>query len=193
MVHEQKILKQESKKSGGTKMAEDIDVTIREALPEDASQIVEVSKTIGDQTEFLVADEYGENMPIHLLENQLETIHDSDNQLLLVAVVEEQIVGSASVRTSEEKRVSHIGEVGISLLKDYWGIGLGSVLLEELMDWSQQTEKIRRLELTVQKQNERAIHLYEKFGFQTEAVMTRGASGDDGRFLDVLLMSKMID
>lgn len=174
-------------------MSEDIDVTIREALPEDAQQIVQVSQTIGKQTEFLVMDEFGMNLPVGLLENQLETIYNSQAQLLLVAVVEAEIVGTASVRTSEEKRVDHIGEVGISLLKDYWGMGLGSTLLEELIDWAQQTNQIRRLELTVQKQNKRAIHLYKKYGFQTEAVMKRGARGDDGRFLDVLLMSKMID
>ncbi|KFN91445.1 GNAT family N-acetyltransferase [Tetragenococcus muriaticus] len=174
-------------------MNEDVDVTIREALPKDAKQIVEVSQTIGSQTEYLVMDEYGTNLPLNLLENQLDTIYNSDHQLLLVALVEEEIVGSASVRSSEEKRVAHIGEVGISLLKDYWGIGLGSILLEELIEWAQQSQQIRRLKLTVQKQNTRAIHLYEKYGFQTEAVMKRGATGDDGRFLEVLLMSKMID
>ncbi|BAK94465.1 GNAT family N-acetyltransferase [Tetragenococcus halophilus] len=174
-------------------MSEEVDVNIREALAEDAEQIVKVSQTIGKQTEFLVMDEHGMDLPIHLLENQLETIYESDKQLLLVAEVDGQIVGTASVRTSEEKRISHIGEVGISILQDYWGIGLGSVLLEELIDWSQQIGQIRRLELTVQKQNSRASHLYEKYGFQTEAVLERGAIGDDGRFLDVLLMSKMID
>ncbi len=174
-------------------MSEEIDVNIREALAEDAEQIVKVSQIIGKQTEFLVMDEYGMDLPMNLLENQLETIYESDKQLLLVAEVDGQIVGTASVRTSEESRVSHIGEVGISILQDYWGIGLGSVLLEELLDWAQETNTIRRLELTVQKQNERAVHLYKKFGFQTEAVLERGAIGDDGRFLDVLLMSKMID
>jgi len=186
-------LKKELRIDGSNTMNEDVDVTIREALPEDAEQIVEVSQTIAGQTEFLVMDEYGTNLPLNLLENQLDTIYNSDHQLLLIALVKEQIVGSASVRSSEEKRVGHIGEVGISLLKDYWGIGLGSVLLEEVIDWAQQSQQIRRLELTVQKQNTRAIHLYEKYGFQTEAVMPRGATGDDGRFLDVLLMSKMID
>lgn len=174
-------------------MSEEVDVTIREALPEDAEQIVEVSHTIGNQTEFLVMDEYGMNLPVGLLENQLESIYTSEAQLLLVASIGAEIVGTASVKTSEEKRVDHIGEVGISLLKDYWGMGLGSALLEELIDWAQQTPQIRRLELTVQKQNTRAVHLYEKYGFQTEAVMARGARGDDDRFLDVLLMSKMID
>ncbi|MDN6626304.1 MAG: GNAT family N-acetyltransferase [Pisciglobus halotolerans] len=66
------------------------------------------------------------------------------------------------------------------------------MLLEEIIYWSEQSSTIKRLELTVQKRNEKAIHLYEKLGFQLEAVMARGVRDGD-RYLDVCLMSKMID
>ncbi len=173
-------------------MSEAIDLLIREALSEDATNILAMMDQVSRETEFLVMDE-GFTLSRNLLAHHIEAIYESSNNLLLVAYNGEELIGTASIRASEEKRIAHIGEVGISILKDYWGMGLGSVLLEEIIIWAQESASIRRLELTVQTQNKRAIHLYEKFGFQVEATMKRGALGDDGRFLDVLLMSLMID
>ena len=39
-----------------------------------------------------------------------------------------------------------------------------------MIDWADHTPAIRRLELTVQARNERAVHLYQKFGFDIEAL-----------------------
>jgi len=64
--------------------------------------------------------------------------------------------------------------------------------VDELIYWSQETGIIRRLELTVQARNQRAIHVYQKLGFNEEAIMPRGVF-EDGEYLDVCLMSKMID
>lgn len=43
--------------------------------------------------------------------------------------------------------------------------------MEEIETWAIESGVIRRLELTVHGKNERAIHLYEKMGYQREAVM----------------------
>ena len=52
--------------------------------------------------------------------------------------------------------MAHVGEIGLSILKDYWGMGLGSLLLEELLEWISEVGLLTRLELTVQARNERA-------------------------------------
>lgn len=75
-----------------------------------------------------------------------------------------------------------MGEVGISILKDYWGLGLGTMLLEEVLIWVKENGVLFRLELDVQTRNERAVHLYQKMGFEIEALMKRGARTDDGTF-----------
>lgn len=173
-------------------MGEELDLTIREAIPEDAAELLKMTRQIGRETEFLVMDEKGINLPEELLAIQLEDIYESPNNTLFVALLGEQIIGTASLKGSNEKRIAHIAELGISILKDYWGMGLGSVLMEELLIWAQESQTVYRIELTVQEQNTTAIHLYEKFGFQKEALMARGARSDDGHFLNVWLMSKMI-
>jgi RimJ/RimL family protein N-acetyltransferase len=92
----------------------------------------------------------------------------------------------------DKPKLRHIGEVGITVEKDYWGFGIGSVLMEEIEIWATESGVIRRLELTVHGENERAIHLYEKMGYQQEAVMPR-AMLIEGEFIDGVLMSLMID
>ena len=53
-----------------------------------------------------------------------------------------------------------------------------------MIDWADHTPEIRRLELTVQARNERAVHLYQKFGFDIEGTKKRGARTKNGEFLD---------
>ncbi|MGM0125155.1 hypothetical protein IGI37_002553 [Enterococcus sp. AZ194] len=174
-------------------MNEEVAITIREAIPDDAQALLEVTKKIGRETDFLVMDEEGMALEVDELAFQLARLYDSSNNVLFVALVEDAIVGIASVRADSKFRVAHIGEVGLSILQSFWGFGLGSLLMDELILWSEESKIIRRLELTVQNRNQRAIHIYEKFGFQTEGILTRGARLDDGQFLDVRLMSLMIE
>lgn len=171
----------------------ELQVTIREAVPEDAAELLAVLKIIGKETPFLVMDEKGLELTTEEMMYNLADLYESSNNVLLVAFVDGSIVGTASVKASAKQRMEHIGEIGISLLKEFWGFGLGSLLMEEILLWAKASKVIRRLELTVQDRNQRAIHVYEKMGFQTEAIMKRGAKTDEGEFLEVHLMSQLID
>lgn len=171
----------------------EIEFTIREAIPDDAADILEVLRIIGKETPFLVMDEKGMEMTPDEMSENLANLYESPNNVLMVALADGKVIGTASVKASAKKRMEHIGEIGISILKDYWGFGLGSLMMEELILWAQESGVIRRLELTVQHRNQRAVHVYEKIGFKTEAIMERGAKTDDGEFLDVHLMRLMVD
>lgn len=51
---------------------------------------------------------------------------------------------------------------------DHQGKGIGTALLRELIDAADNWLGLRRIELTVYTDNVRAVHLYQKFGFETE-------------------------
>lgn len=170
-----------------------VDFVIREAVPNDGDNILSVLKIIGSETPFLIMDEKGLEMNSEAMCENLANLYESSNNVLLVALANDEVVGTASVKASSKRRMEHIGEIGISILKDYWGFGLGSLMMEEIILWAKESQVIRRLELTVQDRNQRAIHVYEKLGFKTEAIMPRGAKTDIDEFLDVHLMSMMID
>lgn len=171
----------------------EIAITIRETQPEDAAAFQAAMRQMGAETDMMVMDEKGLTLPPELLAQQIQLIQASPNNLSLSAWADDEIIGTASVLTDSQPRVAHIGEVGIAVKKGYWGMGLGSYLMEELLDWAENTDLIRRLELTVQVRNQRAVHLYDKFDFMVEGTLERGARSDDGEFQDVYLMSRMID
>lgn len=173
-------------------MSEAFEVTIREAEPADALALLKFTKKVALETEFLVMDELGIVLTEELLALQLADLAESDNNLLLLAFVGEELVGNASVKASSDPLIRHIGEVGISILKEYWHLGLGTILLKEIIYWAQEMAEIFRLELTVQTRNQRAIQLYQKMGFEKEASMARGARSQSGEFLTVDLMSLLI-
>ncbi|WP_165003839.1 MULTISPECIES: GNAT family N-acetyltransferase [unclassified Enterococcus] len=173
-------------------MSEETSVILREAIPDDSQALLSMMRQAGKETDFLVVDEEGLLLSPEHLAIELGYLYESENNLLLVAVEGTKIIGVASIKAESRFRVSHIGEVGISILKEYWGLGLGTMLLEETIYWAEKSGVLFRLELDVQVRNERAIHLYRKAGFEIEARMARGVRTDEGVFLDVYKMSRLI-
>lgn len=171
---------------------EKIDIELREAIPEDASAIIQFLEAAALETGFLSMGAEGLGISPEEEAVHLERILKSENNILLVALLGDEVIATGSVSATDKPKLRHIGEIGVAVAKDYWGFGLGTSLVDELIYWSQETGIIRRLELTVQTQNQRAIHVYTKLGFSEEAIMPRGVF-EQGKYLDVCLMSKMID
>nr|WP_205396334.1 GNAT family protein [Streptococcus lutetiensis] len=166
------------------------EVIVEEAQLTDAKALVELLSQVSQETDFVVAETIlsQEDMEI-FLERHLESV----NEICLVVRVGKELAGVLNVSSTSSPQTNHIGDIFIAVQEKYWGYGLGSLLMEVALDWACHTPVIRRLELTVQARNSRAVHLYEKFGFKIEATKERGAKTKDGEFLDVYLMSRLID
>lgn len=172
-------------------MSETFDVVIREAVPEDAEGILTHLAKTATETGFMTMGEEGPEISVEAEKEQLAKLYDSVNNVLFVALVDKQVIATASVHGGSSPKVQHIGELGIVVAQDYWGLGLGTAMMEELIHWANASGIIKRLELTVQARNTKARKLYEKLGFTLEAVMPRGVK-DKGEYLDVCLMSLLI-
>lgn len=166
------------------------EVIVEEAQLSDAKALVDLLSQVSQETDFVVAETIlsQEDMEI-FLERHLESV----NEICLVVRVGKELAGVLNVSSTRSPQTNHIGDIFIAVQEKYWGYGLGSLLMEVALDWACHTPVIRRLELTVQARNSRAVHLYEKFGFKIEAAKERGAKTKDGEFLDVYLMSRLID
>jgi RimJ/RimL family protein N-acetyltransferase len=80
-------------------------------------------------------------------------------------------------------------EVGIFIgAKQYWNQGYGRKAMELLLAHAFAAMNLYRIYLRVHETNARAVHSYEKAGFQHEGRM-RSAHFNNGRYIDVLLMS----
>lgn len=174
-------------------MTEEVAITLREVAPEEATDVKELLAKVALETDFVTISEAELTLSDDLLVSQLGAIYESDRHFLLAAYDGEKMIGLVSVKGEDCDSIAHIGDVGVSVLKDYWGMGLGQLLLEEVVLWAQEMEVLHRLELRVQARNERAVHLYKKLGFEIEATLKRGALSSEGDFLDVYMMSLMIN
>lgn len=84
------------------------------------------------------------------------------------------------------------GEIGISILKEYWGMGLGTILLEEAIIWATENARFSTLVLDVLAGNQRAINLYQKMGFQEET-QSVDSSRRQGQSLAIIKMKRTIE
>jgi len=107
-------------------------------------------------------------------------------QLLAVAAPD-LVVGWCDIIRSPLEGFRHAGRLGMGLLPDYRGRGLGRKLAVQTIEAARQAG-IERVELEVFASNEPAIHLYRTLGFVTEGVKRR-ARKIDGGYEDHVLMA----
>ena len=169
------------------------DLLIREAEISDASEVIALLDQIGQESNFTSLDENGISMAESEMQIFIDKQAQSENQITLLAFLNDELAGIINVTADQRPRVRHIGDIFLGIKKTFWGSGLGSILMEEAIEWAKTSGVIRRLQLTVQKRNLAAIHLYEKMGFITEGLQERGACIERGEFLSVYLMGKLID
>lgn len=116
--------------------------------------------------------------------------NDPDYQYVLVAEVEGKVIGTAGLYRSRRPRTLHVATLGISVHDAYQGRGIGRALMAALMDAADRWLNILRIELEVYPDNERAIKLYESFGFVVEGRKRMGAFRD-GQYVDILVMGRI--
>ncbi len=113
------------------------------------------------------------------------------NMKVLVCEVDSKVVGSASIEYHMGSlRRRHVGYIGMAVHDDYQGMGVGSALLAGLLGLADNWLGLLRIELNVFVDNEPAIGLYEKFGFEHEGVAKKFAFRD-GEYMDVYYMARL--
>lgn len=140
---------------------------IRKATSADAEKILEFCKVIGSESDNLTFGSEGVSFSVEQERAYLDGILDSNTQLYLVAVEDGKVVGTGSFSAFEKERLAHRGEISIAVKKAMWGKHVGTCLMEELIRFAKETARVEIISLEVRSDNERAIHLYKKFGFET--------------------------
>ncbi|HSL54793.1 MAG TPA: GNAT family N-acetyltransferase [Pyrinomonadaceae bacterium] len=114
-----------------------------------------------------------------------------DSVYYLVGVIDDRIVGMVSVATFPHRpRRRHAGAIGISVHEEWQGKGVGKELMRAIIDFADNWLNLTRLELEVYADNEAAIHLYERFGFEHEGTMRQHAFRD-GQYVDSKMMGRL--
>jgi putative acetyltransferase len=109
----------------------------------------------------------------------------------LVACAAQEIVGSLGLAVPDRSpRRWHVGEIGMAVHDQWQGRGIGTALLRAAVDLADRWLNLRRLELTVYTDNEPAIRLYRRFGFEREGLLRKYAFRD-GVFVDAYTLARV--
>ncbi|AVK64574.1 N-acetyltransferase [Lactobacillus sp. CBA3606] len=140
-------------------------VDVRPAEAADAAQLLALLMQLATESNtFTVDDGLGELSEADERQ-QIEQITRTTTNTIFVAALGEQLIGIGTVQATDAL-IKQQGEVGVAVLKQYWGAGLGTALVEEVMTWFRDFSTLKQLTLTVQTRNHRAVKLYRRLGFK---------------------------
>ncbi len=122
----------------------------------------------------------------------LRGVLDSPRSMMVCAFRGPEPIGCVSFRpVGDRQRVRHRAECGIALCRDFWGLGLGSLLMREMLREAGNAS-YEQMELTVYADNGRAIRLYERLGFRVWGRRLNACKMPDGDCRDDLLMGLLL-
>lgn len=115
---------------------------------------------------------------------------DEGNVIATVAEIDSKVVGMCEVsRLHPNSEVSHRGELGIAIVKEHRGKGIGTTLIEKTLEKCK--GKFEIVELSVFSSNQRAKKLYEKFGFEVIGSHSRAVKRGDVYHDDYLMSLRL--
>ena len=116
---------------------------------------------------------------------------DYDKVLTIVAVIreknEQRIIGSASLSFDGREIFKHKAELNITVHDDHQNMGIGTAMLKHLLDIARM-KKLRKVWLLVNTDNDRAVHIYKKAGFEIEGKL-RNEKYLKGQYRDLYRMA----
>lgn len=138
---------------------------LRSGTARDGQAVMENFNATHAETDFLLS--YPEENSFTALQESefLAKKAESNNEVELLAIVDGRVAGTAGVEAvGGKEKVRHRAEFGISVLKEYWNLGIGGALLDSCVECARRAG-YSQLELTAVADNEAALALYRKKGF----------------------------
>ncbi|MGM9662065.1 MAG: GNAT family N-acetyltransferase [Oscillospiraceae bacterium] len=118
----------------------------------------------------------------------LQEKSESENEIEIIAVVGGAVAGTAGIEAVGGKyKVRHRAEFGISVAREFWGLGIGRALMDACIECARKAGYVQ-LELTVVAENTRAVSMYESAGFVAYGRNPKGFRSRTAGFQELLYM-----
>ncbi|GCD82725.1 GNAT family N-acetyltransferase [Parageobacillus thermoglucosidasius] len=165
-------------------------MNIRHVTVDDAEALAHLILQVEKESEFMLFEAGERTLDAEQQRGQIEAMQNVENSTILVAEAEGKLVGYLAARGGRTRRNKHTVYIVIGVLASHRGKGVGTLLFTELERWAR-TKGIHRLELTVVADNQRAISLYRKMGFEQEGIK-RHSLLINGKYVDEYYMAKLL-
>lgn len=163
----------------------------RTPSPADAAEMIEYMRRTAGETTYLLRTPEEVTMTVSEEEAFLNRIVKSEYDCMIVCTVDGKLAGNCQISRHNKRKNSHRADVMIALLKEFWGLGIGTSMFRELISLAKQWG-VMQLELEVIEGNERAIGLYQRMGFAAVAAKPNAIRLPDGTLLKEFIMVKTL-
>lgn len=175
----------EKDKSGRT-------VILRNAEVSDGEALIRYLRKTTEETPFLLRDPEEVSFTPEQEAAFIQRCLDDDRGLMLVATVDEELAGSCSMMCAGPfRRSRHRCEVAIALYRKFCGAGIGEMMMRAVLE-AAGNAGYEQAELEVMAENDRAMALYRKLGFEPFGRFPHNMKYQDGSYADAIWMMKQL-
>ena len=112
--------------------------------------------------------------------------------MLIFVFLNGEIAGSIGLRgVSNMMKLKHRANFGVMVRKKYWNLGIGNLLITRMLQIAKDTG-YEQVELGVFENNEKAIRIYKKIGFEEWGRFRRAFKLKNGNYYDEIIMGIML-
>ena len=168
-----------------------LEVIFRYPTHEDAKAIIDFYNMVGGETTYLsfCAGEY--RVTEESQKEMIDEANSSSNSTMMLAVLDNEIIGIGTISSNQKTKGRHVGILGIVIAQKYCNDGIGKIMMDELINWCKMNGITRKITLVTAQDNQSAVALYEKCGFETEGIL-KNEILIDGEFSHLISMGLMI-
>lgn len=123
----------------------------------------------------------------------IEGNRKNPNSYLFAVYHNDKIIGNCFLSFYGNIKIRHRGTIGIAITEEYRGMGIGSLLFDEMINIAKNRSGVTQLELGVIKSNEAAKRLYTSKGFVKTGETPRALRLPNGVYLDEEFMVLYLD
>lgn len=164
---------------------------LRSPQLEDAEEMLAYLQQTAAETHFLLREPEDVTDTVDSERLFIQQILDSEAQLMIVAMVDGKLAGNCGLTFKTYSKVKHRSEIGLGLLKEFWGLGIGSALFDEMFT-AARAHGCTQMELKVIEGNQRGLALYQKTGFKIIGTIPNAICLNDGTLLEEYIMVKQL-
>lgn len=161
---------------------------LRHGTEQDGQEVLDCFVRTHGETDFLSTYPDEIKLTLEQEEQCLKSRAESPDELELLAEVDGRIVGLAAMdRIGRYEKVRHRAHFGISIYREYWGLGIGRAMTEACIECAKKTG-YTQLELEVVANNRRALAIYESEGFAAYGRNPKGFHSRTSGWMETVLM-----
>jgi RimJ/RimL family protein N-acetyltransferase len=167
-------------------------VSLRTGNLDDAEALLEIQREVVSENEFMISvlEEFEETTEQQ--RSWIQKILENERETIIVAEIKGKVIGLIVFRSKNTKRLAHTGYFTTMIKKDYRDMGIGKLLIKELLNWAEQNPLIEKVSLGVLSTNQRAITLYKSVGFVEEGRKIKEVKFSEDLYVDDILMYKLV-